>query len=306
MAGVQVTVAITALEEQRRGFMALTLSDFLNDVTEPLITLGSVVEIAGALYIFNGNEAITGFGAIATSTTAYIELTASGASVTAAWTTTAPAWDSDKQGFYNGALVRTIGAVFKDGSSNAAQKRLFLIPNNFDGFRFLGTGELSVPALTVIGAAVAAAGLTVAAGNLVATAGDITATAGDITATAGDLSAGGGRLILLGADPVIDTPANEPLLLDSGRKPNAILFAVVPTENTVYDFASPFIGASNGDRIIVSGGWALATRLRATAWAERVSASRIDFESVDDVTLNSRAANNGSGSSFADDAALSI
>ena len=167
-----VTVAVTQIEEQRKGYNGVTLTQFANDTTEPQIAAGSIVEIAGSLYEFSGAEAITGFAGIGNGNQTYIEVTASGATASAAFSTTAPTWDTDKQGYYNGGLVRTIGGSFKDGSGNATNKFLYTDPNLLS-LRKYGNGAVEIP------------------GALEVVAGGVTVGAGAITASSSSLALGG-------------------------------------------------------------------------------------------------------------------
>ena len=120
-----VTVAVTQIEEQRKGYNGVTLTQFANDTTEPQIAAGSIVEIAGSLYEFSGAEAITGFAGIGNGNQTYIEVTASGATASAAFSTTAPTWATDKQGYCNGgpsaAVLRTAAGTPQTSSYTPTQ-----------------------------------------------------------------------------------------------------------------------------------------------------------------------------------------
>jgi len=124
MAFSQVTVVANQIEKGRIGYQAISLTNFDSDTDEPQIAAGSKVEIGGALFDADANESIAGWADIANSSDVYIHLTVSGASVTASFSTTAPTWDTAKQGWYSGA-VRVIGGLYKDGSGNYARKWLY-------------------------------------------------------------------------------------------------------------------------------------------------------------------------------------
>lgn len=124
MAFSQVTVAANQIDKQRLGYQAISLTNFASDTDEPQIAAGSKVEIGGALFDADANESITGWAGIANSSDVYIHLTVSGSSVTASFSTTAPTWDTAKQGWYSGS-VRVIGGLYKDGSGNYARKWLY-------------------------------------------------------------------------------------------------------------------------------------------------------------------------------------
>ncbi len=116
MAGAQVIIMANQVEDQRLGFQAISLTHY-DDNLEPQIAAGSVVEIGGALFEFSALESITGWSGISNNSDVYIKLTVSGVSVTASFTTTAPTWDTAKQGWYSGT-ERYIGGLRKDGSGN--------------------------------------------------------------------------------------------------------------------------------------------------------------------------------------------
>jgi len=122
MAGAQIEIVANQIEAQRLGYQAISLTHY-EDTDEPQIAAGSKVEIGGALFEFSGNESITGWGGIGNSTDVYIKLTVSGTSVTAAFTTSAPSWDTAKQGWYGGA-ERYVFYLRKDGSGNYADKAI--------------------------------------------------------------------------------------------------------------------------------------------------------------------------------------
>jgi hypothetical protein len=136
-----------------KGYQAISLTHF-TDTAEPSIAAGSKVEIGGALYEFLADEAGTGWGGIGASNFVYILLTPSGASVSWSYTTTAPTWDTAKQGWYTGAN-RVIGGLYKDSGSLYTAK--YLLGNNqslFESYRFMGkieriltgSGNWTVPA----------------------------------------------------------------------------------------------------------------------------------------------------------------
>lgn len=145
MAGSQIEIVANQIEAQRLGYQAISLTHY-DDTSEPQIAEGSKVEIGGALFEFSANESITGWASIANSSDAYIKLTVSGSSVTASFTTSAPSWDTAKQGWYSGS-DRYVFYLRKDGSGNYADKAI--LPDaphrQLDGARmtlpfYVGTG----------------------------------------------------------------------------------------------------------------------------------------------------------------------
>ena len=91
-----LTSLMNTADTQRIGYHSVSLTNYAT-TTVPAIAEGSVIEIAGALFEFQADEAITGSPA---DGTVYIKLTAVGTSVTAAFATAAPTWDTEKQGWY--------------------------------------------------------------------------------------------------------------------------------------------------------------------------------------------------------------
>lgn len=117
MAGIQISTSVSIIDNLH-GFMALSLTEY-NTSAAAAIAAGSVVEIAGAFFTFAGDETPTGWSSISTGSTAYIALTASGTAgsqiVTASYTSTAPTWRDDLQGWYASAAssVRIVASVYK-------------------------------------------------------------------------------------------------------------------------------------------------------------------------------------------------
>lgn len=142
MAGAQVSVVASAVEKQRLGYQAISLTNFGN-TSEPQIAAGSKVEIGSSLFEFTALESITGWSGIAVSSNVYIKLTVSGSSVTASFTTTAPTWDTAKQGWYSGS-DRYIGGLWKDSAGNYSRKWIYP-PNGLDTLRYTGDGEIIFP-----------------------------------------------------------------------------------------------------------------------------------------------------------------
>ena len=84
------------LDKTFKGFHQVSLTNY-DSTDESEIAAGSVVEVNGAQYKFESNEAITGSPS---DGTVYIQLIPDGDSITAAYTNTAPTWSDSKQGWY--------------------------------------------------------------------------------------------------------------------------------------------------------------------------------------------------------------
>ncbi len=137
MAGSQTEIVANQIGQQRKGFLAISLTNYDAD-TEPQIAAGSSVEIAGALFLFPALESITGWAGIGINNDVYVKLVVSGTSVTAEFTTTAPTWSDSKQGWYGtagAALHRYVVKLRKDGSGNYTLKRLMLEPGRTSRIR---------------------------------------------------------------------------------------------------------------------------------------------------------------------------
>ena len=124
--GAQVTIAANCIDKQRLGYQAISLTHF-TDTSEPSIAAGSKVEVGGALYEFAADETGTGWAGIGASNTVYLYLVPAGAAISWLYSTTAPTWDTAKQGWYNGNN-RAIFQLFKDSSGNYTGKRTIQNP----------------------------------------------------------------------------------------------------------------------------------------------------------------------------------
>lgn len=122
--GIQVTVLANQIQKQALGYQAISLTHFApSDTAEPSIVAGSKAEVGGALYEFTGDEAGTGWAGVGVSNTAYLYLVPAGASISWAYSTTGPTWDTAKQGWYNGS-DRCFGFLWKDAGGLYQAKEL--------------------------------------------------------------------------------------------------------------------------------------------------------------------------------------
>jgi len=132
MAGARVDMPINGASDwssfvdivqlMMEGFMSVSLTEMETN-NQPLIESVSTIIVKGTCYKFAADETITGWAGIGVSTEAYIYVVPNAATCTAIWSATAPAWDSDYQGWYNGNN-RCIGGAYKDGSGNCTKKWL--------------------------------------------------------------------------------------------------------------------------------------------------------------------------------------
>jgi hypothetical protein len=122
MAGTQITIGINQVESQRLGYQAISLSN-LDSTDEPQILAGSKVEVGDALFSFDSNESISGWGAISNGNVVYIKLVVSGSNLTAEFTDTAPTWNTAKQGWYD-SDDRYIAKLYKNSSTVYPRKEM--------------------------------------------------------------------------------------------------------------------------------------------------------------------------------------
>ncbi len=140
MANTQVTTRDTQLEKQRIGLLQLTLTNFAN-TSEPAIAAGSVVEFGGSLYVFSGDEAITGWSGVSNDTDAYIKLVPGVSLVTAEFVEAAPTWSDSKQGWYNGNDRYVAGLHRGVSAAEYEDKWVYQrSQDKTDDHRFFGTG----------------------------------------------------------------------------------------------------------------------------------------------------------------------
>jgi hypothetical protein len=114
--GADWATAWEQVEYTRKGKLGISLTNYTNG-SLPAIASGSWAEVAGSIYKWTTEEAISGSPTDAYHN--YISLVPSGsgdtAIVTATWTTTAPSWSDAYQGWYSGTS-RYIGHCFYTGS----------------------------------------------------------------------------------------------------------------------------------------------------------------------------------------------
>ncbi len=154
---VDLTALMNTVDMQRVTFQGLSLTNYDNTAL-PAIAAGSLVEVGGTLFKFSVEEAITGWGAIANDTPAYIKLVPAGATpdtVTAEFTDTAPTWSDTKQGWYGtvaSANHRYIATLTRIDAATYANKHLYAGRRNtgvkIGSFTIDGNGT---PAITGVG-----------------------------------------------------------------------------------------------------------------------------------------------------------
>ncbi len=126
---VDLTALMNTVDLQRVTFQGLSLTNYDN-TSLPAIAAGSLVEVAGALFKFASEEAITGWGSVAVGA-AYIKLVPAGTdpdTVTAEFTDIVPSWVDAKQGWYGiggAANHRYVATLTKIDAATYAAKDVY-------------------------------------------------------------------------------------------------------------------------------------------------------------------------------------
>lgn len=117
--GSQETVAITQIETQRTGYLAVSF-DGIRSASAIGVAVGSKVEVGGSLFYVTATEEPSGFSAITTARTCFVYAVVAGSGSTASihfdYSETEPTWSDAYQGFYNSA-DRAVGQCFKAGTT---------------------------------------------------------------------------------------------------------------------------------------------------------------------------------------------
>jgi len=232
------------------GFQALSLTEYSTSAAAS-IAAGSVVEIAGAFFTFAGDEAInaSSWTSIVTGTTAYITLTASGTAgsqiVDAAYTSTAPTWRDDFQGWYASAAsnVRVIGTVYKAEATSYYPKFIY--------------GPMQD-------------------GKLKAILGINT----DGPATCLSTLSVSGNIDCSGNTNISGTISSSSIISGSGIAVKNYFHSDTPTQNAIFDALSPSI-TTTGQSIIVSGALVNSGLSYIVTRATRASSTTIDLYTLD-------------------------
>lgn len=99
-----LTSLMGTVDATRTGYIALSLTEY-DSTARPAIAGGSLVEMAGALFRFSTEEAISTAGILSTvAQYYYVKFSPSSSQCTANFSTTAPVWRSDLQGLYHSTI----------------------------------------------------------------------------------------------------------------------------------------------------------------------------------------------------------
>jgi hypothetical protein len=220
MAGSVILTSLSQLQEQRKGFEALSITNFDTvDTTAPQIALGSRIEIAGSVVQFTANESLVGFAGLGVGVAyAYID----GVALTANWTATAPTWSTEKQAYYDvTGANRYFLRCLKDAGGNYLQKALY---TNKRGILRTYTGLALNPGAN----------------------GDQEIRFATDASILWDESED---------EFISDKRFHSALQIGSahGFKPTGLVSNNITAENTLFDALSPYI-SNTGDKILTSGG----------------------------------------------------
>ncbi len=145
---VDLTALMNTVDLQRVTYQGLSLTNYDNTAL-PAIAAGSLVEVAGALFKFASEEAITGWAGVGVGA-AYIKLVPAGTdpdTVTAEFTDTAPAWSDAKQGWYGtggNANNKYVAGLYKVDAATYSKKYLFHSINKSNlNIKLYGDGGVS-------------------------------------------------------------------------------------------------------------------------------------------------------------------
>ena len=129
----------TVVDTQRRNYDHVSLTNFDN-TSEPEIELGSTFDINGALWeVQTADLAISGWAAISNGAVAYIRISG-GVPV---WTSTPPAWDAAKGGWYVTTVKYLPLRVTRTDATTWSNKRYIPVPNVLD-FNVHGDGKVTI------------------------------------------------------------------------------------------------------------------------------------------------------------------
>lgn len=122
MPGTIYTKGTDQLTQQRKGYIAISLTDF-DQITVSEIALGSRIEIAGSIIGFTADESMGNWAGVAAGDVyVYIDSVA----LTSEYSNTAPIWNTELQGWYDaGNTKRCYARLYKSVGGNYTQKAIY-------------------------------------------------------------------------------------------------------------------------------------------------------------------------------------
>ena len=118
---VNLTAIMSTLTALYKGLFKLSLTDFDTDV-RPQVAVGSVIDLNGSLYLFDEDTAGT---VTPDDGIVYMKIVPSGSTASVVFTSVAPSWSDEKQGWYFPlSSHRYIAKMIKSGTAYS-QKILY-------------------------------------------------------------------------------------------------------------------------------------------------------------------------------------
>lgn len=260
MAGITAVTAVEQLQHQRKGAIAISLTDF-NAITVSQIAEGSGIEIAGAWVDFLAAESMGSNWASMAAGVVYAMIDS--VALTSAYTTTAPTWNEELQGWYDATgQYRYYAKLYKDGSSNYTQKAIYTRSRSIMQLNEGAALNVGANADQILRMADDARMLWDESDNVFDFDKGVRVAAGDLTVSAGNVAVSAGNINFATAKG-----------LNGIKKVVNSIYSSTASENSVFDALAPSIPNVN-DEIIVTGG-IYATNLFVVSKAVRYSSTVI-------------------------------
>ena len=118
---------VNQFEALKKGAMPLSLTHWDNTTTKPEVAAGSLIEVAGAVYLFNADEGITNDSGLIAGTVYVVVRQATASEAKPMLVNTQPIWREDLNGWYeaSGTGRYTGHSMEWDGSSGYSFKHIF-------------------------------------------------------------------------------------------------------------------------------------------------------------------------------------
>lgn len=147
MATTAIVDVASAAQANFKGFNNITMTNWTSATLKPLIAIGSTFEVGGTIYQTAAADQDTDPAAAWAGLAAglvYLYATAAAGAITFSVSSTAPTWDTAKQGYYNGA-ARCLGLFIKTSGGDWSVKTI--LTHRGDGY----TKSLLIPLVLDIG-----------------------------------------------------------------------------------------------------------------------------------------------------------
>lgn len=119
-----LSASYETLDKTRKGLNDISLSNFEND-SAPVVEIGSIFENLGSMYkIETATETPTGYGSVSNSAKFFLYYDSSAGSFI--YLSTAPTWNAQYQGWYNGD-DRALFGMYKDSGGTLYQGKYLMV-----------------------------------------------------------------------------------------------------------------------------------------------------------------------------------